>query len=798
MELYIDGRKADTDSGTGVAVSVSVASITKPEYGRTGYARSVSIPMTATNRAIMGDCEQIYARDGFNGTVHEARIEYSGCVIMEGAVRLVSCDMESEYSGRYLLNVIGYGKKWAVHASSQRFSSLFPEFRFTVTSSAVTDSWTGDTPVRWLPVVRERYLPLSDSVGLEPAERVLSAEDYHPFIHLRTVVERIFSDAGYRLVSDFLTGDFFDSLYMSGNYPRRDVETLRKRMDFCARRTEPGLAAADASGRVYADPLTSLHSIGNIVDTVDPSQWEAVGGRGETYDNGGCFRLDGERIVFVPTDSVSVGFEYEFTYVTDYRIVSRNRLAGFDRLYLGGGVSHDFRITNRFADRREEFRAGKRFSLVVCDYTPGYEYRLDATLDDGTQVRTVTLATVSEMHTVFDTAVQGAYSGLRLLYRTSASGGFVAFAGEWALYDGYVGVTGKTRVTVRVRSAAETVMPSEPKYFDTVYFAGADEGMELELEEACVRPVFSCHPAMGQTVSFDEVGAHDVSCMAVINALRAMFGLCFYTDEVSHTVFAEPRDMFYLDDVVVDWSDRLDVSRGYSLDELLPEVAGTLSWEYASGDGAVAEYNRVNGDDFGSFRLETGNPWRSDECKRYVNPLFTASVNVSGTLPGAPDASIVRAGDYSSLYDAYSDDLDFPAKVVRYAGLETLPEGQTWGWPGFGGSYPFAAFHNPAGGGSGRGEGFTLCYEDRDGAEGLHRWWDSLAGIYSRGKRLRAWVKLDPEDVEKLVRPDSLRADFRARFRLHIDGEWSEWRLEEVCDYDPEADAAQCVFIGPL
>ena len=73
------------DAACPVSVSVSVASVTSPEYGRTGYTKSISIPMTARNRELMGDCEQLMARDRFNASLHTARLEQEGCVIMEGA-----------------------------------------------------------------------------------------------------------------------------------------------------------------------------------------------------------------------------------------------------------------------------------------------------------------------------------------------------------------------------------------------------------------------------------------------------------------------------------------------------------------------------------------------------------------------------------------------------------------------------------------------------------------------------------------------------------------------------------------
>ena len=66
--------------------------------------------------------------------------------------------------------------------------------------------------------------------------------------------------------------------------------------------------------------------------------------------------------------------------------------------------------------------------------------------------------------------------------------------------------------------------------------------MPFRLVEAEVRPVFLPHPVLGDTLSFAEAGAHDMNRMQVVNALREMFGLCFYTDEPGRTVYAEPRN----------------------------------------------------------------------------------------------------------------------------------------------------------------------------------------------------------------------------------------------------------------
>ena len=62
---------------------------------------------------------------------------------------------------------------------------------------------------------------------------------------------------------------------------------------------------ADSGGRVYADPLAAYNTVGNIVDTADPDEERDGVSLKRVFTRGGCFRRDGERVVFVPPYSVA-------------------------------------------------------------------------------------------------------------------------------------------------------------------------------------------------------------------------------------------------------------------------------------------------------------------------------------------------------------------------------------------------------------------------------------------------------------------------------------------------------------
>lgn len=141
-----------------------------------------------------------------------------------------------------------------------------------------------------------RIHPELSSVELIPVERFLSVDDYHPFISAATVVQTLFSEAGYTLESDFLNGEFFRSLYLSGAYSSRDTNALRNRMDFLARRTTTAATTANSDGRVYANPYKSINSVGNFVETVNPNDQNDLGETlTDVFSNNHCFTVEDGR-----------------------------------------------------------------------------------------------------------------------------------------------------------------------------------------------------------------------------------------------------------------------------------------------------------------------------------------------------------------------------------------------------------------------------------------------------------------------------------------------------------------------
>ena len=785
IKLFVDDRLVDMDQQTSVSISLGIASVTKIESGRTGYSKTIQVPMTAKNRTIFGDAAELHAADAFNQAIHTARVEVDGCVVIEGTPMMTRCASGAHGNGWYRMNIIGAGKEWVKSAADKMFNEIDIDFEKTISADTVVQSWTWNEPVRFFPVQRDRFDVVNSS--LDRGVRLLTFSDYHPFINVRALVDAIAAAGGYTIHSQFMDSDFFKSLYMSGKYPEKEVGGLVDEMGFLAGRFDDVSSTADRFGRVYADPFTQISSVGNLVDTADPDETSENVTIDGVYNHGGCFKKDENgRVGYYPLEKVSVGFEYELHYRSDFRIASRDELKCFDRVYLDDDIERKYSVKNQYVDRRDSFHDMWSYLLIVFDHNEGNSYMFSFEREDGTVVhktnfssRCVTIG-MEESATV---------KNPKLWIQNGTA--YQVYDGDWALYDGYISETGQIDIALTVRSAASEVSSTNPKYFHRIHFGGAEEGMEMTLYKTTrLRSVFMPHPCEGQSISFADVAAHRIRQIELMNALKQMFNLYFYTDTLTKTIYIEPREAFYSNTTIVDWSDRLDLDKPVEIEELGADLSQYFTLRYQTGDAYAARWDQAQQTVFGLWSTEIYNRFAEEGEQVYQNPLFVPTLNETGAFADVPQASLIQVGD---RYDDGTEDyenLNFPAKIVRFCGMKSLDQGR-WGWPSYGMEYPKIAFHDPSGDAP-----FSLCFEDRDNCEGLHSYYDKTIELYNKSRRVTLYLRLRPEDIEPFTSPNGLCRDFRALFKLKIAGETLWCRLEEICDYNPAANSStKCIFL---
>ncbi len=783
--IFIDGQGVCLDAARPFRVGLDVARATGLE--EQGRQVRVSVPVTAESRAVMGDTCGVRAVERFNEKEHEVRVEAEGCVLLRG--QGVMCGLEQDGDGRswYNIEVREVQPGWVREAAENRLSGLAVDCSFPFTAAAIRDSWTWDAPVRMLPVQREEAIAESGGENLGMPARELGATDYHPFLHLDTLVRGVIAGAGYAVRSQFMEGELFRSLYISGRYPRRDVTSQKSGMDFCAMRTADRSAVGNRNGKVKADPYSTLNSLGNLVDTADPLL--AAG----AFNTNGVFQMPDARVAFVPRSEVQVGFRYHIHYRTPYSILSRTELAGFNGVSLPDNITRTFVIRNEFVDQRGQVYGGYNYKAFIFDYLATDSYQIvykrvtnpNADLNNLQPGDTQTVTSAAFSTRSYSITMQSGYPIVGVELRCKPSGGsvYAASAKDWALYEGWVTETGTTEVTVDLVSAPVTVTPSSPQYFDTIFFEGAWEGATLTLlRDTSVTPVFSEAPAEGTTLHFADVVPTEVRQIDLLDAVRQMFDLRFQTDPLTKEVCIEPYGNFF-GGQAVDWTSRSPSSLELLVAEPGEGMSRRQTLRYGEADEALAAWNEAHGEVLGQWTLTLAGRLAARSEKVQANPLFHPSLSLQG-YGDAPAAWLMQVGERTDA-DA---SLNFPMKIVRYLGMATLPSGQAWGWPWYRNSYPLAGFHIP--------QQATLCFEDRDGCEGLHRFYDgSLRGL-EQGRRVTLRLRLRPADIEALTLAGGPLGDLRSVFLVAVGGERVACRLESVGGYDPAAGGnCKCTFL---
>lgn len=780
MQLLLDGERCDLGAASYGVPGYDANKTSDVEASREGRSLRLELPPTPRNRTLLGDPCDPHTGTRFNAALHTATLQADDSVLLEGAARLLSASEQG-----FALEIRTGGAGWAERTARRMFNTLEIDYRKPLLPTTIQESWTDESPVKFFPIHRDEYPQQNDPLDLLPAERLMTVDDYHPFLHVATLVERMFEESGYRLVSEFFETPFFRSLYMSGAYSTRDTTAATARMGFCARRLAPVTATASVAGWVYADPKAALNTVGNLVETATPQTLDVDGQPiPELYNNGNVLELYNDMLRFVPPTETTVGFEYYLKYTTDHRILTRTRLRGFDSIYLGPGSELRFTLANRYEDRRSAIGANRTYRAIVFDHAAGNRYRLTYTLDGTPGVLWTTFDVRS---TTVTTPSSGTPIDPILWMRRGTA--WLPYAGDWALYDGHIGETGRTTVELRVRTAGEVVSPSSPKYFYGIHFFGAEAGMALTLHKECsLRPRFQAGPGYGSMLSFADVAQHRIRQSALLEALAHLFNLRFYTEEATRRVFVEPADDFYGAGVEADWRSKSDFSEPVVLEEIAPQIHEVRTWCYREGDGAVTRYETEHDTRIGSWSAtaESYATKMGEETLR--NPLFSPTLNSTGHYRNARSAQLPQVGDRDAADD---DGTNFTLRIVRYMGLHPLPEGERWGYPSDAAEYPLAAFHFA---GDAATEGFTLCFEDRDGVRGLNRFYARQATREGALERITLTLRVAPDEYEALFVPELGLPNIRSVFRIDTGQGVVRATLAAVESYDAEAHALRATF----
>ena len=782
LTLTIDGRHCDIDKLPKIPINFHLYKLTDVEGAREGRNIELALPSTPANNLIFGASRDIYSTARFNAEHHAAVIKSGDVAIFKGTVYLLATTISGGECVGYKIAIREGGAEWIDSAVHGDIGDLDIPFSGLLNLSTITDSWSEERAVRFLPIHRGEEPSGYSTSSILPVERVLLTDDYHPFISIREMVRAMFEKSGYTLRSNFLDSDFGRSLFMSGDYSRSDASSAKERCDFFARRSAPATAKADALGRVYASTAFATSTVGAIVDTADPTAIDSNGVEMyETFCTNGSFSTNSAgNICFTPKSSVKAGFLLHLEYATDYKILSRDNFVGFDTVEAVSGVRVEFSLANTCKDYRNEVAKSMQYRALVFEHQEGREYRLLANTASGSYI----MGQWSARSALVNTSTTKPRD-LSLLYRDSSTASWAEFSGDWALYAGYLEEEGQIDVKMDLRLPTVEVKGGESYVLDKFWFGGAKQGMKITIGTGTtLRPYFTTVPGYGSNLTFQDVAPRKLRQSLLLEAIGEMFNLAFFTDRERKEVFIEPLEALYDGAEEVDISGRIDVRSGIVISDTGLGAPQELELSYIDSDKASHEFNLANNTTLGLWYHRTPLYGTKESLRSVKNPIFTTTLNVSDVLSNAPSASLIRVGDVG--IDEEGIDNPFTPHIVCYKGLRELPNGECWIANEKLDHYPYATFLDK--------EGTNLCFEDRDGVKGLNTYYEDVLARQLNGQTVTLNLHLTTGEMAHLLTADGPKPSVRTIFRFDILGESSRYRLARVKEWEPATNVVQCTF----
>ena len=306
--------------------------------------------------------------------------------------------------------------------------------------------------------------------------------------------------------------------------------------------------------------------------------------------------------------------------------------------------------------------------------------------------------------------------------------------------------------------------PTSPKYFNQIYFAGAEEGCILTY---CTKGVLRCgplplRPAFGSSIDFADVAQHDIQQSELLEALAQLFNPEVLPPRSRPARYGSSPNPTSSVRRGGDWSRRTDFSQPSTASRSLPKSTKRRTWWYQEGDGAVGRYDA----DEETARSGPGAPRfllrLAAGRKGPPQPPLPPDAQLHGHYLNAP-VGPAPAGRRPRRRRRTTARTSHPASSAT-SGCNPLPENERWGYPSDRtNTRSSPSFHPRA---TTTRSPFTLGFEDRDGAQGLHRYYDRQVRREALRERISLRLRIAPHEFEALFAPGTGAPTSAPAFRI--------------------------------
>jgi len=743
IQLFLDGTEIDLTQENQISINYACADIDKLEGNATkgSFSYEITIPATDSNKKFFYFPELIL-EDSFDAsTEKEALLEVDGTPILRGYARIKSIIKDGSIANYKVILYEG-NSGWISALKDQSIKDIdFANYDqiYNKVNQQSTNSFIPNTFVSY---------PLIHLGKLTKGETEWSVEDRYPAFNLRTIFNRIFKDAGYTVVSDFIDSEFFSRLYMTTDkVPERKKSELEphkfKVLHDMVLRDSNGDPTPSANAFLWKNnkPLVEDLFVKPDFNFLEGEFYESgtgssgVGTQTYTYEDLGFYY-----------NSTDGGIVLQRTPIYNDRGRKIADVRGHYLCNFKGKMSfnYDYNLSNKCTSGGTSRSLEKTITIALVRYRrDSVGYKMDIL-----ETRNPTIAK----------AKQGTPQYI--------TGSFNSQSVETEIGDYYT-------FLVRCDSAIDN----------------SNDAVAIEHEgNRMYNKVYSTLTDGTDLIISDNIP--DIKQKDIIADVRSLFNLYFYTDELSKKVYIEPRDNFY-SQTAIDWSSKLDVSKSKIISHLGDNLGDEITFTYNidSSDKYIKTIEESTNDDdiLLSKTIDNTNKNAKDgtTVKRINNfaPTYLGSAIVT-----APTAKIAYIGSDETFDTDTKKVTKWKPRLLFHKGITNLTNGEFWRYegveydyfPDFTVNYQLPNYEKHLN---------SLDWNDKYYAKGLYsRYWSNTINTINESRKVQLYLKLDALDI--------LNLDFRTPIYLEESGDGHYYHLEQIHDYTPNAKGSfKCTLI---
>jgi len=274
----------------------------------------------------------------------------------------------------------------------------------------------------------------------------------------------------------------------------------------------------------------------------------------------------------------------------------------------------------------------------------------------------------------------------------------------------------------------------------------------------------------------------DTSQLDFIKALKQLFNLYFLTDVARKCVYIEPRDQFYTDKVL-DWSDKVDLSKEIEITELGTEMEKRTMFAYGRDSNDITVENTEKSTDYrlASFEASIDNIFVEDSLAENENELFGPTLMGDMQQSPAVNFTITQV----PVMRNFDEEIDYKTRLLFYEGKPTdLEPGENWKFENEVRN-TFPRFYSI----DKKNYNYNSLYFDSFSKSiGLfEKHYGGMWNEIKEGKMVSAYLNLKATDLQGFVNIDNRKKDYRATVLLNYNKEQHKFRINAINDFDPLA-----------